>query len=163
MNMIDKKRTACFTGHRDIPECRIEILKKLLDKAIEQLYSEGVKFYGAGGSYGFDALAEQAVLRARERHNDIALILVLPCKEQDKYWNTKMKAEYAEIVSKANKVVYTSESYSNGCMHKRNRHLVDYSEHCVAYLTKNSGGTAYTVDYAVKKGLRIVNLGVYFK
>lgn len=161
--MIDRKRTACFTGHREIPESRVKILEKLLDKAIEQLYGEGVIFYGVGGSYGFDALAEKAVLRARERHSDIALILVLPCKDQDKYWNAEMKAEYAEIVSKADKVVYTSEIYTKGCMHKRNRHLVEYSEYCVAYLTKNSGGTAYTVDYASKNGLRIVNLGEYFK
>ena len=131
--MIDRKRTACFTGHRDIPESRVEILEKLLDKAIEQLYGEGVIFYGAGGSYGFDVLAEKAVLRAKEQHNDIALILVLPCKDQDKYWNAKMKAEYAEIISKADKVVYTSETYSKGCMHKRNRHLVEYSEYCIAW------------------------------
>ena len=38
--MIDRKRTACFTGHRDIPESRAEILKKLLDITIEQLYGE---------------------------------------------------------------------------------------------------------------------------
>lgn len=89
--MIYKKRTACFTGHRDIPESRVETLEKLLDKVIEQLYNKGVIFFGAGGSYGFDALAEKAVLRARERHSDIKLILVLPCKDQDKYWNEKIK------------------------------------------------------------------------
>lgn len=78
--MIDKERTACFTGHRDIPKDRVETLEKLLDNTIEQLYSEGVLFFGAGGSYGFDTLTEKAVLRARERHSDIALILVLPAK-----------------------------------------------------------------------------------
>ena len=156
--MIVRKQTACFTGHRNIQKDRIEALEKLLDQVIEQLYSKGVVFYGVGGSYGFDLLAEKAVLRARDRHNEIKLILVLPCKEQDKYWSAEMKKEYADVLSKADKIVYTSDSYTKGCMHKRNRHLVDYSGYCVAYLTENSGGTAYTVDYARENGLRIVNL-----
>ena len=63
--MIDRKRTACFTGHREIPESRVEILEKLLDNIIEQLYGEGVIFYGAGGSYGFDALAEKSRTKSK--------------------------------------------------------------------------------------------------
>lgn len=44
-------------------------------------------------------------------------------------------------------------------MHKRNRHLVDHSGVCVAYLTESRGGTAYTVDYARKNGVPVINLG----
>lgn len=157
--MIDRKRTACFTGHRQIPNQDIQRLEIQLDRLIEKLYQKGVIFYGAGGAYGFDMLAEKAVVRARERHKEIKLILVLPCKNQDKYWTAESKAMYAEILSKADKVVYTSEFYEKGCMHKRNRHLVDFSGYCIAYLTQNSGGTAYTVDYARQNGLKIVNLG----
>ena len=40
----------------------------------------------------------------------------------------------------------------------RNRHLVDHSGTCICYLTRSAGGPAYTVDYARKKGLRIINL-----
>ena len=43
-------------------------------------------------------------------------------------------------------------------MHRRNRHLVDHSGTCICYLTRSTGGTAYTVDYARKKGLRIINV-----
>lgn len=156
--MIDRKRTACFTGHRQIPKQEVQKIETQLDKVIENLYQSGVIFYGAGGAYGFDMLAEKAVIRARERHKEIKLILVLPCKDQDKYWTAENKAMYAEILSKSDKVVYTSESYAKGCMHKRNRYLVDFSGYCIAYLTKSSGGTAYTVDYARQNGLKIVNL-----
>ena len=45
-------------------------------------------------------------------------------------------------------------------MHKRNRHLVDNSSVCVCYLNKENGGTAYTVRYAGKKGLEIINLAI---
>ena len=55
-------------------------------------------------------------------------------------------------------MVYTAQQYARGCMHKRNRHLVDNSSVCVCYLNRESGGTAYTVDYAEKQGLEIINL-----
>lgn len=157
--MIDRKRTACFTGHRKIPAYDIQNIEKQLDEIIEKLYQKSVIFYGAGGSYGFDMLAEKAVIRARNKHKDIKLILVLPCKNQDKYWTEDNKAAFSEIKSQADKIVYTSENYTNVCMHKRNRHLVDFSGYCVAYLNENSGGTAYTVNYARQNGLEIVNLG----
>ena len=159
--MVDRKRTACFTGHRDIPVNDRGKLDKLLDNVIEALFNKGVVFFGCGGAYGFDMMAEYAVLRAKERHNEIKLILVLPCKEQDKYWNDKSKAMYKDILSKANKIVYTSEAYTRECMHKRNRHLVDYSGYCIAYCTKQNVGTVYTMNYAKDSGVKVVNLADY--
>lgn len=156
--MIDRKRTVCFTGHRKIPAEDIKSIEKQLDRIIKKLYRKGVIFYGAGGSYEFDMLAEKAVIRARNRHNEIKLILVLPCKNQEKYWTEDNKTAFAEIKNQADKIVYTSEIYSKDCMHKRNRHLVNFSGYCVAYLSKNIGGTAYTVNYARQNGLEIVNL-----
>lgn len=59
---------------------------------------------------------------------------------------------------KADKVVYTSQEYTRGCMHKRNRHLVDNSSACISYLTENKGGTFYTVNYAKSKGVEVINI-----
>lgn len=159
--MVDRKRTACFTGHRNIPVNDRVKLDKLLDNVIEALFNKGVVFFGCGGAYGFDMMAEYAVLRAKERHKEIKLILVLPCKEQDKYWNDESKAIYRDILSKADKIVYTSEYYTNDCMHKRNRHLVDYSGYCIAYCTKQSGGTVFTINYARDCDVKVVNLADY--
>ena len=159
--MVDRKRTACFTGHRNIPVNDRVKLDKLLDNVIEALFNKGVVFFGCGGAYGFDMMAEYAVLRAKERHKEIKLILVLPCKEQDKYWNDESKAMYKDILSKADKIVYTSEVYTSDCMHNRNRHLVDYSGYCIAYCTKQSGGTVYTMNYAKDSGVKVINLANY--
>ena len=63
-----------------------------------------------------------------------------------------------EIKKAANKVKYISEEYTRDCMFKRNRHLVDNSSVCVAYLTESRGGTAYTVGYAREKCVRVINL-----
>ena len=43
-------------------------------------------------------------------------------------------------------------------MQKRNWHLADNSSACICYLTKPAGSTAYTVDYARRMGLRIINV-----
>ena len=98
------------------------------------------------------------VLELRKKHPQIKLIMVLPCKEQAERWSEKDKQTYAYILSNADKKVYTSEHYHSGCMHKRNRHLVDSSGVCICYLTDSKGGTAYTVDYAKQKGLKIINI-----
>lgn len=153
-----RKRTCCFTGHRSIPPEERRELARRLEETILRLYRRGVRYFGAGGALGFDTLAAQAVLRLREECPGIKLILVLPCPSQTKGWKPEDAAEYERIKSQADKVVYTSQEYTQGCMYKRNRHLVDHNGVCVCYLTKDSGGTAYTVRYARTHGLEIINL-----
>lgn len=89
---------------------------------------------------------------------DIRLILVLPCFSQTRGWSQEDIEIYDDIKQKADKVVYTSQEYTRGCMHKRNRHLVDNSSACISYLTENKGGTFYTVNYAKSKGVEVINI-----
>ena len=154
-----RERTCCFTGHRRIPEEEREALAGRLEETLVGLIREGVRWFGAGGALGFDTLAAQTVLRLRERYPQIRLILVLPCPEQDRGWRAEDVRVYREIFARADKTVYVSPRYIKGCMHRRNRHLVDHSGVCVCYLTQSTGGTAYTVDYARARGLRVINLG----
>lgn len=98
------------------------------------------------------------VLELKTEYPQIRLILVLPCFSQADRWSDKDKTVYDDIKRRADKVVYTSQEYFRGCMQKRNRHLVDNSSICICYLTENTGGTAYTVDYAVQNGLEVINM-----
>lgn len=111
-----------------------------------------------GGAIGFDTLAAQTVLKLRKQYPHIKLILVLPCLAQTRGWREDDIKIYEEIKAQADQVVYTSQEYTRGCMHKRNRHLVDHSGICICYLTEDHGGTAYTVKYAGKRQLQIINL-----
>ena len=155
-----REKTCCFTGHRQLPpEEQAEIANRL-ERVITDLYQKGVRYYGAGGALGFDALASQTVIRLRESYPGMKLILVLPCLTQTRGWRPEDIAEYERIKAQADKVVYTSLEYTKGCMFKRNRHLVDNSGVCACYLTKGSGGTAYTVNYAKKQGLKVVNIAI---
>lgn len=151
-----KNRTVCFTGHRNIPQEKH--LSEALQNTIIQLINEGYCYFGAGGALGFDTIAEETVLALKTKYSHIKLILVLPCLTQANEWSIEDKKRYAEAKQAADKVVYTSRNYYSGCMHKRNRHLVDNSSVCVCYLTKTGGGTFYTVNYTKEKGLRIINI-----
>ncbi len=157
--MQDKRgQTCCFTGHRHIPTLTEMKLSARLKKTLTALIAEGYLYFGVGGALGFDTLAAKAVLSLKKTYPDIRLILVLPCETQSKYWKPKDVAVYEDIKRQADKVVCLSKYYTPSCMHERNRHLVDASSVCVAYLTEETGGTAYTVAYAQKKNVRVINL-----
>lgn len=153
-----KKKTCCFTGHRDIPSGTYQLIFKKTEEIVESLIKQGYLYFGAGGALGFDTIAAFTILKLKERYPDIRLILVLPCYSQTRGWTSEDVRIYDNIKDQADKVVYTSEEYTRGCMHKRNCHLVDNSSACIAYLTESKGGTAYTVDYALKNGLTVFNI-----
>lgn len=145
-----RDKTACFTGHRKIASEQQRIVAERLKQTVEKLILNGYCYFGAGGALGFDTLAAECVLYLKKQYPQIKLILVLPCKTQTRGWDSEDIAIYEQIKAQADKVVYTSEEYTRGCMFKRNRHLVDNSSVCIAYLTESKGGTAYTVKKKYK-------------
>ena len=150
--------SCCFTGHRTIPAKDFDLVRRGLEDEIDRLAEEGVEQFYAGGALGFDTLASLTVLMLKRRHQGIRLTLVLPCRDQAEKWAQTDQVQYEYIKSRADEVIYTAEEYRKGCMQKRNRYLVDHSAYCICYLTRSSGGTAYTVNYAREHGLQLVNI-----
>lgn len=157
--MIDRSKVACFSGHRNLPQDYNE-LKSALEIVIIRLIKQGVVFFGAGGALGFDMLAEETILKMKERYPQIKLVLVLPCppEQQTLKWNDNQRQQYNDILKRADKVRILSTEYTKSCMLDRNRHLVDNSGHLVCYLRNNRGGTFYTARYAEQKGLNILRI-----
>ena len=153
-----KEKTCCFTGHREIPENEHEAIQKRLESETADLIHQGVTEFRAGGALGFDTMGALAVLKLKKRFPRIKLILILPHWEQPDKWSEHDRTRYAVIRTQADEVIYTSWPYRGGCMYRRNRRLADGSGFCICYLTKSSGGTAYTVNYAERKGVRIINI-----
>lgn len=156
--MNQKVKTVCFTGHRKIPPSEIELVSQKLEETIIKLIEMGYEFFGTGGALGFDTLAAQTILKLKSKYPQVRLILVLPCETQADLWNKDDKEIYYEIKSKADKSVCISNSFTNECLFKRNRHLVDNSNLCVCYYKHNKGGTAYTVNYAISKQKLVINI-----
>ena len=155
-----KNTSVCFTGHRKILGVHTHILPIRLDRAIQNLIRLDYCNFIAGGAVGFDMIAAEAVLAARELNPRITLFLALPCRDQTARWkNPSDIARYQRLLEEANAVHYIQDTYSSSCMHKRNRWMIDNSAVCVAYLNDAaSGGTAYTVHYARVKDVPVVNL-----
>lgn len=147
-----------FTGHRTINARHLTSLSENIGELMERLIAEGYTDFRAGGAMGFDTLAAFAVLEKKKKYGYVKLHLYLPCHGQEKGWPENMKRAYYYVISSADSVRYAYDTYVNGCMHKRNRDMVNGSDLCVAYCGSDKGGTAYTVDYAKKKGIEVINL-----
>ena len=154
---MQKEYICCFTGHREVQKRHMKLLPSALDALLEDLYNKGVRTFRAGGALGFDTVAALSVLRLREKHPDARLELCLPCKDQDKKWSFYSKMIYEKILRQSDEVKYVGEKYTSGCMFARNRMMVDGAHVCVAYYDGGSGGTGYTVSYAGKKGVKVIN------
>lgn len=156
---MDNINTSCFfTGHRIIPYNEYENLKdRLYDAIIDLIENKGVKYFYCGGALGFDTMCALAVLELRKKY-DIKLIMTLPCKNQTAKWHQADIDTYDKILANSDKFYFVSDTYTKDCMLKRNREMADNCYYGIAYLTKNFGGTAYTVKYAKESGCEIINL-----
>ena len=155
--------TCCFTGHRAIPEEHLGALIPLLDRTVCSLFQSGVRVFRTGGALGFDTVAALTVLKYRSLHPELRLELCLPCRDQQASWSHSSRQVYADIIARADKVTYLHEQYTQGCMLERNRFMVDGSDICVGYCTSDKGGSAYTLRYAEKQGLRVINLAALLR
>ena len=150
-----------FTGHRSVPEEVSGRLREKVRECIAYLHEEKkIGTFYAGGCVGFDTLAAQETLKYRAAHPDVRLVIVVPYRNQSAGWNSDERREYERIKASATEVVCLAEHYFRGCMHQRNRYMVQRSFLCVCYLTKEKGGTASTVKYALRNGLFVRNLAV---
>ncbi len=156
--MFMREITCCFTGHREIPAEKYMYIKGMLDEAIERLINSGITRFCAGGAKGFDTVAAMSVLAAKESHPEVRLALIIPCPEQADHWSEIDRLNYEEIKRRADEVRIVCEHYTRYCMQQRNRALVDSASVCICYCEKRTGGTAYTVNYAKKSGIEIINV-----
>ncbi len=151
MTDFDIQTTCCFTGHRVLKR---DFNEQNLSNVIDKLIENGYKTFLVGMAIGFD-LKVFEILQTKKKFN-IDVIACVPCKDQDKFYNKQQKKQYLEAVKNADKVVYLSEEYFDGCMQKRNRYMVDNSSILVAYLYAKIGGTIYTINYAKKQEKNII-------
>ena len=157
---MDKYKTCCFSGHRQICAEHFFRLPELMQDLLDTLVDKGFRRFKTGGAIGFDTLAALKCLELKKKYPEfnITLELCLPCRDQTTGWSEQDKSVYGFILARADKVNYEYESYTKGCMYARNRRLVDGSDVCITYLSSQKGGTAYTCSYAAEKGVRVINL-----
>ncbi len=164
--MITKQKMCSFTGHRpnklqfgynENHEDCIN-LKLRLAAAIEEMRGKGVTTFLSGMALGTDIWCAEIVLDLRRAYpgDVIRLMAVLPYENQADNWSEKYRERYFDILARCDDVIILQAHYTKDCMFKRNRYLVDSSAHVIAVYNGKKGGTQYTVNYAINKGLDLM-------
>ena len=153
---FDPIATACFTGHRSIPPQREEQIRRKTEQAVVDLIFRGYDTFIVGGALGFDTLAQQILTDLRGEFPYIRIVMAIPCPDQDKTWGEADRRTYRHLLETADARILISREYSRECMLKRNRYMVHHSSVCIAYCTRDTGGTAYTVRHAKDSGKTVI-------
>ena len=152
-----KPYTCCFTGHRDLPAGEYNKILTRVRYRIDELVSQGYRYFGVGGALGFDTLVTDYLINYKKTNHLISIIEVLPFKGYRDSWTDEQKRHASFIDMRMDKIVYCSDTPSDEAYLSRNRHLVDCSSACISYCTRHTGGTAYTVNYALKDKIPVYN------
>lgn len=159
------EKTCCFTGHRPLKlpfgsdetdERCVKLKNTLYAKARELIENEGVTKFISGLALGVDTFAAEAVLLLKEEFPEIILEAAIPCEDQPAFWKTSDRTRYYKIAERCDISTVLQKKYTNGCMQKRNRYMVDNSDIVIAVWDGSSGGTELTVRYAEKTGKKIL-------
>ena len=152
-----------FTGHRpeqlswgaDERDARCAALKLQLGRMILRAFDAGCSTFLCGMARGCDMYFAEQVLLARETHAQMRLVAMIPCPSQPAMWPADERARYDALVAACDEVRVLEPSYSDGCMLRRNRAMVEAADVLITVFDGTPGGTAATVRYAGKLGCEI--------
>lgn len=166
--MRARQISCCFTGHRpgklpwgyreEDPRC--VSLKRRIADAVESAYQEGFRHFLCGMAQGCDLYFCESVLRLREVHPEVTLEAAIPCPTQADGWPRDQRERYARLVAACDYETVVSARYTPGCMHRRDRYMVDHASLVIAAFDGTPGGTRYTVEYAMGRGVPVADLPV---
>ena len=149
----------CFTGHRpDKMDIGEQEVKPLLEKAIDDAIADGYVTFITGMAMGTDIWAGEIVLERKKHNKDIHLICAVlhPGFESRRSLIEKMR--FNKIIKNADLVKEINNHYFTGCYQVRNEWMVDRSNLVIAGFNGLKSGTKNTVDYAKRKGIKVVNV-----
>lgn len=68
------------------------------------------------------------------------------------------RARYQALVARCDYETLVSARYTPSCMQRRDRYMVDHASLLIAAFDGSAGGTRYTVEYAMRQKISIVDL-----
>ena len=162
---MDRGASCAFTGHRpaSLPwgeaegDPRCLALKARLDELLDQVYAEGCRHFICGMAKGSDFYFCEAVLKLRRTHPEIKLEAAVPFPGQSSRWSRADRERYQKLLTQCDLETLIQQFHSPGCMHRRNRYMVDHASRLIAvYNGQPTGsGTLSTIHYALRQGLKV--------
>lgn len=148
VTMPERISSCAFTGHRKLEE---DFNAEAFEHAFSTCLQKGCKTFYSGMAAGFDLYAAERVLKEKEKNQEIKLIACIPHERQSQSFLAEDKKRYDSILKKVDEKKVISEEYTKWCMARRNEYMADRADVLIAYLNKDTGGTAYTVKYFKRK------------
>ena len=149
----------CFTGHRPeklgISESKV---KSLLEKAIDTAIENGFTTFITGMAPGIDIWAAEIVLEKRKHNAALRLICAVPHPGFEKRKTKYEETRYKNIIDNADYTQTICNHYFRACYQRRNKFMVDRSNLVIAVWNGEKSGTKNTIDYAVRKGVKVINV-----
>lgn len=160
--------TCCFTGHRpaglpwgeDESDPRCLALRERIRAAAESAIETGMRHFICGMAEGCDMYFCEELLALRARYPHITLEAAIPCLTQSNSWSEAQQLRYRSLLAQCDVETLIQEKYTNGCMHRRNRYMVDHASLLIAVYGGRGGGAGSTVEYAMRRGVNIVDVPV---
>ena len=132
-------------------------LTQALEKEILTAISAGYTIFQSSMAMGVDIIAAEIVHKLKREFPHIRLHFYLPCETQANNWSEHWRERYFNLCANADDVFCLQKSYSNGCMNRCYRAMVDCSSRLIAvYDGVTAGNMVYIVRYAKKKSLDII-------
>lgn len=169
--MRARQESCCFTGHRptklpwryDEGDPRCVALKRRMMDAVELAYEHGYRHFLCGMAMGCDLYFCECVLALREQRPDVTIEAAIPCPTQADAWPEAQRERYQRLVEACDFETMVSAQYSSSCMQRRDRYMVDHASLLIAAFDGSAGGTRYTVEYAMRRGVNILDLPILSK
>lgn len=152
-----------FTGHRpeklpwgtneNDPRCRA--LKVLIAREVERAADAGVTVFRCGMARGCDLFFAEAVSTLRKTRPFLRLEAWLPCPSQADRWHQSDRVRQEKLLDGCDEIRMVEPFYSDGCMLRRDKAMVDGADMVMSVWDGSPGGTGWTVGYARRQGKRI--------
>lgn len=126
----------------------------VLYDTLEELIRAGYDEFLCGMARGFDLLALDCLVALKQKYR-IRLVACIPYRGNEEGFSARERTRYLNLLGWCDEKYYCFERYFEGCFLARDRYMVDRAELLLAYCTKKTGGAAYTVKYAEKKGITV--------
>ena len=147
--MKERDVTALFIGNGK----NININVKEIENAVIKTIDMGIHIFLNGGQGQFDRMSACVIHNLKKQYPNIKSYLVIPYMTFKDY-DPEL---YDEIIYPFEKHVESYYTYM-GNIGKRNKWMVNRASVAICYVRSTTGGAGKTLEYAKRKGLRIIDL-----
>ena len=154
-------KKVCFIGHRQIFDSSV---REKLKTAIENEIKNGCKFFTMGTHGEFDEMSLSVCRELRKSYKDIKIEVVITSLkkiEKQLLYDDEFGKEYEIPYSDVSTIMYEiEETHFKKQITESNHQMIDDCDTLICYVNKkhNPSGAKHAMNYAKRKGLKIINL-----